>query len=144
MLTYASDIRRRTCAGVRCGDIWRPLAAPRYSLYLLSWYKSTNTDAAARTLQVCECLRLAVSIALTVLCAGAGVCVRVCVCVCEGGRVRASERAREDVALNLTEHTMSYSVYLLYWYKSTNTDAAAGAERTSLNLTASYDVCYVC
>jgi transcription initiation factor TFIID subunit TAF12 len=58
-------------------------------------------------------------------------CVCVCVCVCE--RERERERERETDRESHTTNNAGFlrncsSVYLLYWYKSTNTDAAE--ERT--------------
>jgi hypothetical protein len=69
----------------------------RYSVYLLYWYKSTNTDAASRPTRTLE------------------------------RHTNTSWKRRGAVdkcGRRNVRKRLRYSVYLLYWYKSTNTDAA--------------------
>jgi hypothetical protein len=77
------------------GRGWRS----RYSCYLLYWYKSTNTDtlrAGRRPVWLRECGYSELKLPL-------------------------EEREAGSIISKLL--AARYSVYLLYWYKSTNTDA---------------------
>ena len=50
-------------------------------------------------------------------------CVCVCVCMQEVAKRREELRFCESLEPAHSNHNLRYSAYLLYWYKSTSTDA---------------------
>ena len=67
-------------------------------------------------------------------------CVCVCVCVCVDRR-RAEEGLQESQSHRAPRQKRRYSVYLLFWYKSTNTDVqgAAGSNTRFQAVAAAYE-----
>ncbi len=93
-----------------------PGSAYRHSVYLLYWYKSTNTDAAAAWL----CLQRLSGATETAV--RGGTQFTCFTCTKEQILTHEELRARTSHLIHCPRG-WRYSVYLLYWYKSTNTDA---------------------
>jgi hypothetical protein len=58
LMTLAGQVKRTMFSMMLTGECfrncWPRQAAHRYSVYLLYWYKSTNTDAKLRTAPLCD------------------------------------------------------------------------------------------
>ena len=104
----------------------------RYSVYLLYWYKSTN-KVQIETRLLCELALMAKQGTQFTCFTGTNVQI-----LTQSTRhslsgdsgVRTSTPAGRVRGLS-SDGKARYSVYLIYWYKSTNTDVAAMIERTS-------------
>jgi hypothetical protein len=130
MLTYAAA----------AGQLRRYRVASDHSVYLLYWYKSTNTDASAahwyRAAGQLRRYRVASDHARRVS------LWRAAVARCAGGffthfttttalLVQKYSAPPQRVSLEGSSRALRwwllYSLYLLYWYKSTKTDAEGAA-----------------
>ncbi len=111
----------------KCGHQRRQSAGmptPRCSIYLLYWYKSANTDAEAAepvyaNATCAQVTGFTSTKSTNTDSYGGG--ARVC-----GGYVLSGHGARRGQVQpprSLAARFFYYSVYLFYWYKSTNTDA---------------------